>query len=435
MLSALKASQGAALRNTTAAAASTSCAFSTSTAVLVNAQRKAAARAAGRFKSNAPQRNSMQRKQATLRPPHFAVQARLAREEERPRRPAEESEQAEEEDYDEDDEAAFAMWAPARRRAAHPTGRLTRRQELEQSEREVRKELATLSARLSDADQREAAQRAEADLPPLDEDELQVLYDALQLPEPADAETKRLAERERKRLEVPQWQRRLLKGVEQARELLPPSVGTHQLHPRPASHRERLDSRLNALVQRLADLDVGVGTSATGQDATALQDQRADLAQRVASLLAGKRSLQREEASDKLASSSPEPSQALSFDSVPLALSAQRQAEAQEATQDSATTLFSSAEARNGVMDRIQQFLDSMPPQEGREAEQVDALPTGLITGPEWRALAVACVSVCDESGVNAGLADMGLNAGSRYRRCISRSPCAAHDCEYRVTS
>ncbi|KAN0060685.1 hypothetical protein ACQY0O_007343 [Thecaphora frezii] len=200
---------------------------------------------------------------------------------------------------------------------------------LAEQEKVLRRELADLSRQLEQMEKKEKTDEATKDLPPLDDQTLDQLYQALMVPPPSSAEDQRLArlesgrkekallsagvdpviqEREQARLEAQELIRqKILEARDRGRALLPlkpPQPCLGQRKPPPPqpeedeelddrlidlsklSHEERQKARLQLLFERLTLLRDGSDASQASEGKQqSLSDIKSGLASRIAKIL------------------------------------------------------------------------------------------------------------------------------------------------------
>lgn len=301
-----------------------------------------------------------------------------------------------------------------------------------QEERKLREELHLLESKLEKLDKRARSARAEEQLPPLDEEALTQIYDALTLPAPVTQEEKRLLEAAgRRRIELAAQRTRAMFPDSRAQgthalpdaqhsDALSLSSGTGTDAKQPTlTYQERLRARLTRLCERLHALDTvshdargaQPGTSAHADLTSEVQQDRKSLAARIGSLL--KERAQQPEDSDGPVGEAQRTAPVRPHEgNVP------SQLRPALPTLDS-TSLSTDQRARTQVLDRLEDLIDRAQrtaplDRRAESAEREDAetgdenaadagagaglnepdhLPLGIATAKEWTALAVACVS------------------------------------------
>lgn len=225
-------------------------------------------------------------------------------------------------------------------------GKVAKRSTLAEEEKQVKKDVADLTSRLSRAERRQESRAAEAHLPELDDATLDSIYEALSAPEPATEEDRRLARRQ-KRLRI--------------------SDGS-------GSHLERIEQRLQTLYARLDS--AGAAKIISSRSSEGSSDTVARL---IPLLLQGYQDVtseQPEEAKPRV----DEESLSLSEESDSLA------------AQERQTSLLEDRGAQHQLLDRISALLASVERRWGKQSSRDgrEALPIGVATTQEWEALAVA---------------------------------------------
>ncbi|SPO39859.1 uncharacterized protein PSFLO_05340 [Pseudozyma flocculosa] len=334
---------------------------------------------------------------------------------------------------------------------------------LAEQEKVLRRELASLSRQLEQLEKKEKADEATKELPPLDDQTLDQLYQALMMPPPASTEDSRLArlesgrkeralissgvsviedERQQARLEAQQMLReRVLDARDRGRALLPLKPPTSSRRSPEAdeddglvdlsrlTHEERQEARLQLLFERLTKLR-SVNQLPDGKQQS-LQDIKSGLASRIAKILEAHNYLLKptsdgtKERSETSASTGgdQELSRIPEFDSIPLdrsiatdpaegTSSAATQSEAVAEPQyiSAANEILqdiSSAKSRGLMLDRIERLLEqpaNMSADTAASSTSDEPAPSGLPLGvasiDEWTALSVASARYGDDQGL-----------------------------------
>lgn len=254
----------------------------------------------------------------------------------------------------------------AARSSARPVGH-THRSTLAEEEKQAKKDVAELVARLARAKKQEESQRAEAQLPELDESTLDSIYEALNTPEPATDEDRRLARRQKK---------------------LSLAGGR-------ASHLDRIEERLQNLNARLTS--AGAAQVIGGQPAN---DQPDAVARLIPLLLQGYQDMAKEEPVEE------EKTEEALVDGVRFAETFSSLAE---------TRMLEDRGAQHQLLERIGALLASVEKRWGKQSSRDgrEALPIGIATRQEWEALAVAFASHDDYNGLEK-VVDLMQRAGHK---------------------